>query len=247
MENEKYSIGWHTPNSPTTGYTQTGTLSKSFVSNVMTYMASALAISGVMAYWFGTNENLIQYLFTEMGTLSGLGWLVMLAPFGLVLLMGFGFNRLSSTAMLTVFIIYSVLMGMSLSFIFLAYTASSIYSTFFITAGTFGLMAFLGYTTKTDLTKMGSILYMALIGLILAMVVNWFMKSAAMDYVISGIGVLLFTGLTAYDMQKIKYMGMMVDVHSEEGNKLALMGALNLYLDFVNLFLFLLRFLGNRD
>lgn len=149
--------------------------------------------------------------------------------------------------MLTIFVIYSVLMGMSLSFIFLAYTASTIYTTFFITAGTFGLMAFLGYTTSTDLTKMGSILYMALIGLVLAMVVNWFMNSAAMDYVISGIGVLIFTGLTAYDMQKIKHMGMVTDSKSEEGTKLALMGALNLYLDFVNLFLFLLRFLGNRD
>lgn len=247
MENERYSIGWNMPDNTISGYSKSGTLAKSFVSNVMTYMAAALAISGVMAYWFGTNENLIQYLFTEAGTLSPLGWIAMLAPFGLVLLMGFGFNRLSKTALLTVFIIYSVLMGISLSFIFLAYTASSIYSTFFITAGTFGLMAFLGYTTKTDLTKMGSILYMALIGLILAMVVNWFMKSAAMEYIISGIGVILFTGLTAYDMQKIKNMGMMVDVHTENGNKLALMGALNLYLDFVNLFLFLLRFLGNRD
>lgn len=241
------TIGWATTPEASTGYSESSTMAKAFVSNVMTYMASALAISGVMAYWFGNNESLIQYLYAPTGALSMLGWIVMLAPFGLVLLMGFGFRKLSSTAMISVFILYSVLMGMSLSFIFLAYTASSIYSTFFITAGTFGLMAFLGYTTKTDLTKMGSILYMALIGLILAMVVNWFMNSAAMDYVISGIGVLIFTGLTAYDMQKIKRMGMVTDATTEEGTKLAVMGALNLYLDFVNLFLFLLRFLGNRN
>lgn len=241
------TIGWDATPEVATGYSESNTMAKAFVSNVMTYMASALAISGVMAYWFGNNESLIQYLYSPTGALSMLGWIVMLAPFGLVLLMGFGMRKLSSTAMISVFILYSVLMGMSLSFIFLAYTASSIYSTFFITAGTFGLMAFLGYTTKTDLSKMGSILYMALIGLILAMVVNWFMNSAAMDYVISGIGVLIFTGLTAYDMQKIKRMGMVTDATTEEGTKLAVMGALNLYLDFVNLFLFLLRFLGNRN
>lgn len=225
---------------------ETGTLAKNFVGNVMTYMSAALAISGIVAWWFGNNAELMSYLVTETG-MSGLGWLVMLAPFGLVLLMGFGMQRMSSTTMLTVFIAYSVLMGMSLSFIFLAYTQSSIFTTFLITAGTFGAMAFLGYTTSTDLTKMGSFLYMALIGIIIAMVVNWFMRSAMMEYIISMIGVLVFTGLTAYDMQKIKRLGMSVDAQTEEGTKLALMGALNLYLDFVNLFLFLLRFLGNRN
>jgi FtsH-binding integral membrane protein len=224
-----------------------GTLAKSFVSNVMTYMAAALSISGVMAYWFGTTPELLSYLFTETGSMSALGWIAMLAPFGLVLLMGFGFQKLSAQAMVGVFTLYSVLMGISLSFIFLAYTASTIYTTFFITAGTFGIMAVLGYTTSTDLSKMGSILYMALIGLILAMVVNWFMNSAMLDYIISGVGVLIFTGLTAYDMQKIKRIGTVVDHQTQEGTKLALMGALNLYLDFVNLFLFMLRFLGGRD
>lgn len=227
---------------------ETGTLAKNFVSNVMTYMASALAISGVMAYWFGTNTALLSLLYNEAGTgMSMLGWIVMLAPLGMVLLLGFGYQRMSSPMMLTVFIGFSLLMGISLSSIFAVYTASSISTTFFITAGTFAVMAFLGYTTSTDLSKMGSILMMALIGLIIAMVVNWFMQSAAMDYVISGIGVLVFTGLTAYDMQKIKQIGMQTDAKSEEGNKMAIMGALSLYLDFVNLFLFLLRFLGNRD
>lgn len=228
------------------GTVTTGVVAKNFVSNVMTYMASALVISGVMAWYFGTNEELISLLISPTGGMSGLGWIVMLAPFGLVLWMGFGFQRMSSTLMLTVFIAYSVLMGMSLSFIFLAFAASTIYTTFFVTAATFGTMAFLGYTTSTDLTKMGSILMMAVIGLLIAMLVNMFMQSSGLDYVISGIGVLVFTGLTAYDMQKIKNLGLQVDATSAEGSKLALMGALNLYLDFVNLFLFLLRFMGNN-
>lgn len=222
-------------------------ITKNFVNSVMSYMAAALAISGVMAYWFGTNEVLLSYLYNPTGSLSILGWVVMLAPFGLVLLMGFGYKKLSSTAMIAVFVFYALLMGMSLSFIFLAYTQSSIFITFFITAATFGTMAVLGYTTQTDLTKMGSILMMALIGLIIASVVNMFMQSGTMDYIISGIGVLVFTGLTAYDMQKIKQIGMVTDANTEEGSKLAIMGALNLYLDFVNLFLFMLRFLGNRE
>lgn len=226
---------------------ESGAVAKDFVSNVMTYMAAALAISGVMAYWFGTNEELFSYMITETGSLSIFGWVTMLAPLGLVLLMGFGYQKLSSPAMLTIFMVYSVIMGISLSSIFYVYDFGSIATTFFVTAGTFGVMAVLGYTTSTDLSKMGSILYMALIGLILAMVVNWFLNSAAMDYIISGIGVLIFTGLTAYDMQKIKRIGAQVSHQSEEGTKLALMGALNLYLDFVNLFLFMLRFMGNRN
>ncbi len=238
---------WSAEAAPVQNTAETGALAKNFVSNVMTYMASALVISGITAWWFASSGLALEYLFNPEGGMTGLGWLVMLAPFGLVLWMGFGIQKMSSPMMLTVFLAYSFLMGLSLSFIFLAYTAASIYTTFFITAGTFGAMAFLGYTTSTDLTKMGSFLYMALIGIILAMVVNWFVGSAMMDYVISMLGVLIFTGLTAYDMQKIKRLGMTVDAKSEEGTKLALFGALNLYLDFVNLFLFLLRLMGNRN
>jgi len=245
METENRISNWNDP-VPSAG---AGAISitKNFVNSVMSYMAAALAISGVMAYWFGTSEVLLSYLYNATGSLSILGWIVMIAPFGLVLLMGFGYKKLSSTAMIAVFVFYALLMGMSLSFIFLAYTQSSIFITFFITAATFGTMAVLGYTTQTDLTKMGSILIMALIGLIIASVVNMFMQSGTMDYIISGIGVLVFTGLTAYDMQKIKQIGMVTDATTEEGSKLAIMGALNLYLDFVNLFLFMLRFLGNRN
>ncbi|MCZ4410236.1 Bax inhibitor-1/YccA family protein [Cryomorphaceae bacterium 1068] len=225
-----------------------GALAKNFVSNVMTYMTAALAITGVMAYWFGTNEDLMRLLYNAEGTgRSLLGWIAMLGPLGLVLLMGFRFQKMSSTGMLTTMIIFSLLMGISLSSIFAVYSASSITMTFLITSATFGIMAVLGYTTSTDLTKFGSIMMMGLIGIIIAMVVNWFMQSAALDYIISAVGVLIFTGLTAYDMQKLKQIGMQVDSGTDEGNKYALMGALTLYLDFINLFLFLLRFLGNRD
>lgn len=220
---------------------------KSFLSNVFTYMTGALAITGVIAYWFSGSEalmsNLINY---ETGGMTFLGYAVMFAPLIFVLVMSFSFNKLSSFTLLLLFIAYSAVMGVSLSFIFLAYTAASISSTFFITAGTFGVMAFLGYTTKQDLTKFGSILIMALIGIIIAMVVNMFLGSAMMDYIISCLGVLIFTGLTAYDVQKLKRIGSGVEYGTESTNKLAIMGALNLYLDFVNLFLFLLRLFGDR-
>jgi hypothetical protein len=178
--------------------------------------------------------------------MSLLGWIVMLAPLGLVLWMSMGFNRLSASTMLMIFVLYSVLMGASLSFIFLAYTGASIAKTFVITAAMFGAMALLGYTTKTDLTKFGSIMLMGLIGIIIASLVNMFMKSSTMDYIISFLGVLIFTGLTAYDVQKLKRIGAGIEAETEDSRKMTIMGALTLYLDFINLFLFLLRFFGNR-
>ncbi len=220
-------------------------LSKNFISNVFSLMFIALGISGVTAFWF-FESGAVTSLISETG-MTGLGWLVMLSPLGLVMLMSFGFNKLSITSLMVVFIIYSLLTGMSLSFIFLAYSSSSIAITFFITAGTFGTMALLGYTTSTDLTKFGSILYMALIGIIIASVVNWFMDSAGLDYIISIFGVLIFTGLTAYDVQKLKRIGAGVEFDGETKQKLIIMGALTLYLDFINLFLFLLRLFGSRD
>jgi len=227
------------------GYIQ-GTLAKTFMSNVFSYMFVALAISGITAYVFGTSDSLINMLFTESG-MSILGWVIMLAPLGLVFLMSAKFQKFSFSTLLGVFVLYSVLTGMSLGFIFIIYSIGSIAITFLVTAGTFGVMAILGYTTSTDLTKFGSILRMAVIGLIIAMLVNMFMGSQTMDYVISGIGVLIFTGLTAYDTQKLKNIGMQIDANSEDGKKASIMGALSLYLDFINLFLFLLRFLGNRN
>ena len=223
-------------------------VAKSFTGKVLAYMSAAIAISGIVAYVFGTDADMISYLINfETGSMKPLFWIATFAPFGLVLLMGMGFQRMSSTTMLMVFLVFSVLMGISLSTIFLVYSLGSIYVTFFVTSITFGIMAILGYYTNTDLSKFGSILYMALIGLIVAMVVNWFLGSSTMDYIISMVGVLIFTGLTAYDMQKIRLIGMQVENGTETESKLALQGALSLYLDFINLFLFLLRFLGNRD
>lgn len=161
--------------------------------------------------------------------------------------MSFKFQKMSRANLSLMFLVYSVLMGMSLSFVLLVYTQASVFSTFVVTSGTFGLMALVGYTTNTDLTKFGSILFMALIGIILASVVNFFMHSGTLEYIISILGVLIFTGLTAYDVQKLKRIGMATGEYSGESkDKLAIMGALTLYLDFINLFLFLLRFLGNR-
>lgn len=225
---------------------QVGTIAKSFLANVFTYMSAALAITGIVAYLFGTDMSLISVMFNAEGGMNMIGYLVMFAPIGLVLLMSYGFQKFSAMVLVALFVLYSVLMGMSLSTIFLIYTGASIFTTFFITAGTFAIMAVLGYTTKTDLTKFGSILMMGVIGIVIAMVVNMFMRSEMMSYVISGIGVLIFTGLTAYDVQKLKRIGSGVEYGTEETNKLAIMGALSLYLDFINLFLFLLRFMGDR-
>ena len=220
-------------------------VARTFMSNVFSFMAIALAITGIVAYAFGTNESLIRLLMGERG-LSALGWIVMLAPFGLVLLMSAGFNRLSYGALTLVFGLFSVLMGMSLGFIFLIYTATSVFTTFIVTGGMFGTMALVGYTTKTDLTKFGSLMMMALVGLIIASIANWFAHSSTLQYIISFAGVIIFTGLTAYDVQKLKRIGEGSMYVGAAMNKLVILGALTLYMDFINLFLFLLRFLGNR-
>jgi FtsH-binding integral membrane protein len=220
-------------------------ITRTFIASVFSWMGAALAITAVTAYIFGTDASYIRYLVSETG-LTGLGYFVMFAPIGFVLLMSFGFQRLSQMALSILFLVYSVIMGMSLSFIFLVYAHSEIYTTFGISAALFGVMALTGYTTKTDLTKLGSILFMALVGIIIASVVNMFLGSSQMNYIISFIGVLVFTGLTAYDVQKLKRIGAGVEYGSEAAAKLSIMGALNLYLDFINLFLMLLRLFGNR-
>ncbi len=220
-------------------------VAKNFLSNVFSWMSIALALTAVTAYYFGTDMGLMSLLYGETG-MTTLGMIVAFAPLGLVLLMGFGVNKLSYPALVLVFGIYSILMGMSLSFILLIYTAASVFKTFLITSLLFGVMALLGYTTKTDLTKFGSLLIMALIGIIIASVINMFMHSAQMDYIISFVGVLIFTGLTAYDVQKLKRIGGGIEYQDVDANKLTIIGALTLYLDFINLFLFLLRFMGNR-
>lgn len=228
--------------------TQDVAVAKSFMTQVFGWMTLAMLVTAVTAYWFASSESLMSSLRnTETGGMTGLGWIVMLAPIGFVLLMSFGFQRLSPAVLTLLFIAFSVLMGMSLSFVLLVYTAASVYKTFAITAAMFGIMAVTGYTTKTDLTKFGSILMMGMVGLMVAMLVNFFLKSGTMDYIISIIGVLIFTGLTAYDVQRLKRIGAGAGEYgAADARKLSILGALTLYLDFINLFMFLLRFLGDR-
>ena len=221
-------------------------LAKNFVANVFSMMFIALIVSGITAFWFASS-GMVDNLYSETGGMNALGWIIMLAPLGLVMLMGFGFQKLSVMQLMGVFMAYSILTGMSLSFIFKVYSGPSIVSTFFISAITFGIMAFAGYTTKTDLTKMGSLLFMGLIGIVIASLINLFIGSDGIDYIISIVGVLVFTGLTAYDVQKIKRIGAGIEHGTASSQKLMIMGALTLYLDFINLFLMLLRLLGNRD
>ncbi len=231
--------------------TEAKSLSNTFVSNVFIWMFAALGITAATAFLFGNNDALMSMLMqiTPNGAkVSALGWIVTFAPFIIVLVMSARINRMSVQQTVIWYVIYSILMGMSLSFIFWAYTSASIFKTFIITAGMFGVMAVVGYTTNTDLTKFGSILLMALIGIIIASLVNFFMRSAMMDYIISIIGVLIFTGLTAYDVQKIKQIGESGINDGEIMAKITVHAALTLYLDFLNLFLYLLRFFGNsRD
>lgn len=221
---------------------------RTFLASVFSYMTLALVISGVVSWWFGSDTGKLQYLINfETGSHTILGWVVMFAPLGLVFLMGGMLEKLSGAALLALFLAFATIMGMSLSYIFVAYSIAAISNVFFITSVVFGIMAVAGYTTRTDLTKLGSILMIGLIGIVIASLVNLFLKSDTMSYVVSIIGVVVFTGLTAYDVQKLKRMGENVENGTEGAQKMALMGALSLYLDFVNLFLMLLRLLGRRD
>ena len=222
------------------------TNTSSFVANVFSLMFTALIISGISALWFASDE-MKSYIINYEGGLTTFGWVSTLAPLGLVMMIGFGFNKYSVKFLLGIFILYSTLTGISLSTIFAIYSTSSIATTFFVSSLTFGIMALTGYTTKTDLTKMGSLLMMGVVGIVIASIVNMFIGSSLMDYIISIIGVLVFTGLTAYDVQKIKNIGSQIDQGSETAQKMMVLGALTLYLDFINLFLMLLRLFGNRD
>lgn len=226
---------------------ETSAISKTFMSSVFSWMFAALAITSVVAYYFGNSLELISMLVNpEVGGLTILGYVVMFSPLAFVLVMSFGFNKISYPILLFIFLLFSAVMGMSMSFIFLAYTAGSIFSTFLAASGMFGVMAIAGYTTKTDLTKFGSIMMMGLVGIIIASLVNLFLHSGTMDYIISFIGVLVFTGLTAYDVQKLKNIGAGVELGTATTGKLVIMGALSLYMDFINLFMMLLRLFGDR-
>ena len=209
---------------------------------VYLWMTLALALSGLTAYYVSGNYSLMETIIMNRAVF----WILIIAEFGLVIGLSAAINKLSFPVAAIMFAAYSIINGMLLSVIFVAYTTSSIATTFFVTAGTFAAMAVVGTVTKTDLTKMGSILMMALIGIIIATVVNLFLHNETMDIVISGIGVLVFTGLTAYDAQKIKLMAEQAEEVNDSTQKIAVLGALSLYLDFINLFLYLLRFMGNR-
>ena len=209
---------------------------------VYVWMALALVITGLTAYYVATSPMLLNVIYSNQVVFWGL----LIAEFAMVVGLSAAINRLSLTAATLMFVLYSVINGATLSSIFLIYTTASITEVFFITAGTFAVMAVYGYVTKTDLTSMGKILFMALIGLIIAAVVNLFLHNTMMDLVISCIGVLVFVGLTAYDSQKIKTMLLTAGNLGETAQKLALLGALTLYLDFINLFIYLLRLLGSR-
>jgi FtsH-binding integral membrane protein len=215
---------------------------------VYNYMTIGLVITGLVA-WATVNTPLGALFITMTATgysLTGLGWIAFLAPLGLVLWMSFGIQRMSVGTAQTVFWVYAALMGVSLAPILLIYTGASIAKVFFITAASFGALSLYGYTTTRDLTAYGSFLIMGLIGLIIASLVNIFLGSPAIDFAISVIGVLVFAGLTAWDTQKIKEMYYAGDDGTVAGRK-AIMGALSLYLDFINLFLMLLRLFGNRN
>lgn len=212
------------------------------IRKVYLWMTLALAITGVTAYGVANSPNLLQFLHSSYWVFFG----VVLGELGLVMWLSAAINRLSLQTATLLYLVYSVLNGAVLSMIFVAYSPLVITKVFLITAGTFGAMAFIGYTTKRDLSKMGSILYMALIGLIIASVVNIFLRSSGFDLILSYLGVAIFVGLSAWDVQKIKVMLSEQEYADESAQKMALIGALTLYLDFINLFLYLLRIFGRE-
>ncbi len=212
------------------------------IRKVYTWMAMALAITGVTAYGVSISPNLLSLIFGSKLVFFGL----IVAELAVVMLLSARLHRLSLTTATLMFVGYSVLNGVTLASIFLVYTMSSIATTFFICAATFAVMSAYGAFTKTDLSSMGKLMFMALIGLIIATVVNLFVASSGLDLIISYVGVLVFVGLTAWDTQKIKAMLAEADYMDESAQKIALIGALSLYLDFVNLFLYLLRIFGAR-
>ena len=212
------------------------------IRKVFVWMTLALAITGLTAYGVATSPTILSLIFSSKVTFFGL----IIAEFALVFAISGAINRLSLSTATMLFILYSVINGATLSSIFFAFSVATIGKVFFITAGTFGAMALVGYTTKTDLTSMGKLLFMALLGIIIASVVNMFVASSGLDLILSYVGVLVFVGLTAYDTQKIKQMCQAAPDASESTQKLALIGALSLYLDFINLFLYLLRIFGNN-
>ena len=231
MENNYYSI-------PTQSATVVGSLMKS----VYMWMTLALGVTGVVALYVAQSSDLLYAIFSN----TILFWGLVIAEFALVVVISARIHKISFSTALMLFMLYSVINGLTLSVIFALYTKSSVATTFFVTAGTFGIMSLIGYFTKKDLSKLGGILFMLLIGLVIATIVNIFWANDTLYWLTTYAGVLIFVGLTVYDTNKIKRMLECSYGENEMTQKLALMGALTLYLDFVNLFLYLLRILGDR-
>lgn len=211
---------------------------RAYMLRVYNYMCVALALTGAVAFFVSTSPTLLQAIY---GT--PLMWVVFLAPLGMVFFLAARIHKMSATTAQTMFWIYSALVGLSLASIFVVYTGESVARTFFITAGAFAGLSLVGYTTKKDLSGMGTFLFMGVIGLVIAMVVNMFLGSSGLQLLISVVGVLIFAGLTAYDTQQIKLMYYEAD-GAEVAAKKSIMGALKLYLDFLNMFIFLMHILG---
>jgi uncharacterized protein len=213
---------------------------RNYMLRIYNYMASGLALTGIVALAFA------QYLYANpMIIRSPVMYLIMLAPLGLVMWLSFGISRMQASTAQMLFWLYAGVMGLSMASIFLVFTGASIARVFFITAGTFAAMSLYGYTTRRDLSRFGSFLFMGLIGIVIAMLVNMFLRSPGLYFAISVIGVVVFTGLTAWDTQQIKEMYYEGD-YGEVASKKAVMGALRLYLDFINLFMMLLQLMGAR-
>ncbi len=223
---------------------------RAYMLRVYNYMASALALTGIVALATAKSPALLEMFYRVQGDhvvgLSGMGYLVMFAPIGLVLWLGMGINRMSVGTAQGIFWAYAVLIGLSLSTIFLTFTGESIARAFFVTSGTFGAMSLYGYSTKRDLTGMGSFMMMGLIGLLIAMMVNMFLHSSALNFATSVLGVVIFVGLTAWDTQKLKGIYYNLEGNADALAKSTIMGALSLYMDFINIFMYMLRFMGDR-
>lgn len=228
---------------------------RAYMLKVYNYMASGVMLTGIVALVLFSNQQLLSIFYTlvDLGDgrvgiqgMTGLGWVAMFSPFAFILVMNFGINKLSAGALQGIFWAFATCFGISLTTVLFRYTGESVAQTFFITAASFAALSLYGYTTKKSLSGFGTFLTMGLFGLIIAMVVNFFLQSSMLQFIISVAGVLVFAGLTAYDTQRIKESYAMMAT-GEAVAKGAIMGAVNLYLDFVNLFMFLLHFLGNRE
>lgn len=218
---------------------------RAYMLGVYNYMTSGLLLTGLIALGVASTASVREIFFSVSGSPTALGWIAIIAPLAIVFALSFGINRFSEGTAKTLFWSYATLMGISLSTVFLAYTGLSIARTFFTAAGAFAGLSLWGYTTKKDMSSWGSFLIMGVVGLLIALIINMFLQSSTLDLIVSGLGVLIFAGLTAYDTQKIR------NLYSEVGGsdfrgKAIVMGALTLYLDFINLFLFLLRLMGER-